>query len=101
MRLGTHLVDRTWAVKEINVKAIYKLPLVMEPQPEGGYTVTCPLLPELITEGDSVQEAVANASDALAAIIEAFQDLGRPLPAVLQPTAMNAPIWVETAVAVA
>ena len=29
---------------------IYKLPLVLEPQPEGGYTVTCPLLPELITE---------------------------------------------------
>jgi antitoxin HicB len=36
---------------------IYKLPLVLEPQPEGGYTVTCPVLPELITEGDSVQEA--------------------------------------------
>jgi antitoxin HicB len=88
-------------VKETDVKAIYKLPLVMEPQPEGGYTVTCPLLPELITEGDSVQEAVANAGDALTAIIEAFQDLGRPLPAVLQPTALNAPIWVETAVAVA
>lgn len=83
------------------MKAIYKLPLVMEPQPEGGYTVTCPLLPELITEGDSVQEAVANASDALAAIIEAFQDLGRPLPGVLQPAAADAPIWVETAVAVA
>lgn len=33
---------------------IYKLPLVIEPQPEGGYLVTCPLLPELITEGDSV-----------------------------------------------
>ena len=27
---------------------IYKLPLVLEPQPEGGYTITCPLLPNLI-----------------------------------------------------
>lgn len=52
------------------MSAIYKLPLVLDPQPEGGYTVTCPLLPELITEGDSVQEAIHNANDALAAIIE-------------------------------
>ena len=33
---------------------IYKLPLVLEAQPEGGCTVTCPLMPELITEGDTV-----------------------------------------------
>ncbi|HDN79433.1 MAG TPA: type II toxin-antitoxin system HicB family antitoxin [Chloroflexi bacterium] len=59
---------------------IYKLPLVLEPQPEGGYTVTCPLLPELITEGDTVEEALRNASDALEAVIEAYEDLGRPLP---------------------
>jgi len=42
-----------------------------------------------------------NASDALSAIIEAFHDLGRPLPPVLQPTVTDAPIWLETAVAVA
>ncbi len=59
------------------MSAVYKLPLVLEAQPESGYTVTCPFLPELITEGDSVQEAIFNAGDALAAIIEAFQDLGR------------------------
>jgi len=80
---------------------IYKLPLVMDPQPEGGYTVTCPVLPELITEGDTIQEAIQNANDALAAIIEAFRDLGRPLPSVLQPSAAGAPLWIETAVAVA
>ena len=27
---------------------IYRLPLVLEPQPEGGWTITCPILPELI-----------------------------------------------------
>ncbi|MBI1802360.1 MAG: type II toxin-antitoxin system HicB family antitoxin [Chloroflexi bacterium] len=67
------------------MSTVYKLPLVLEAQPEGGYTVTCPLLPELITEGDSVQEAVFNADDALAAVIEAYADLGRALPPVLQP----------------
>jgi antitoxin HicB len=32
---------------------LYKVPLVLEPQPEGGYTVASPLLPELLTEGDT------------------------------------------------
>jgi antitoxin HicB len=62
---------------------IYKLPLVLEPQPEGGYVVTCPLLPELITEGETVQDALQNANDALAAIMEALKDLKKPLPQVL------------------
>jgi len=55
----------------------YKIPLVLEPQPEGGYTVTSPLLPELVTEGDTVEQAMANVKDALAAVIEAYQELGR------------------------
>jgi antitoxin HicB len=54
----------------------YKLPLILEPQPEGGYVVTCPLLPELITEGDTVNEAVENANDALEAIIETYKEIG-------------------------
>jgi hypothetical protein len=35
---------------------VYKLPLRLEPQPEGGYTVTSPVLPGLITEGETVAE---------------------------------------------
>jgi len=81
-------------------KAIYKLPLVFEPQPEGGYTVTCPLLPELITEGDTIAEALVNVEDALVAILEAYEDLGRPLPPVLQQLALGleSPFWIEAAV---
>ena len=63
----------------------YKLPLVLEPQPEGGYTITCPVLPELITEADTLAEVNANVADALAAIIEIYEDLGKPLPKVLCP----------------
>jgi antitoxin HicB len=61
-------------------KNIYKLPLVLEPQPEGGYTVTCPLLPNLITEADTLEEVIPNVADALAALIEAYEDLNQPLP---------------------
>ena len=79
---------------------IYKLPLVLEPQPEGGYVVTCPLLPELITEGDDVQDALQNANDALAAIVDAFKQLKQPLPPALQPTQAGTPLWIETVLAV-
>jgi antitoxin HicB len=75
---------------------VYKLPLVLSPQPEGGFTVTSPVLPELITEGDSISEAMANAQDALAAVVELYQDLGRPLPAGTQVAEENSPVWLET-----
>lgn len=59
---------------------MYRVPLVMEPQAEGGFTVTSPLLPELVTEGDTIDEAYANAQDALAAVLELYGDQGRRLP---------------------
>lgn len=80
----------------MSVKNIYKLPLVLEPQPEGGYTVTCPLLPNLITEADTLDEVIPNVSDALSALIEAYQDLNQPLPSVLQPVVNNTTLWIET-----
>lgn len=59
---------------------IYKIPLMLRAQPEGGYTVTSPALPELITEGDTVEAALAHVADALAAVVELYEDLGKPLP---------------------
>ena len=76
----------------------YKIPLVLAPQPEGGYTVTSPLLPELVTEGDTIDEALANVKDALIAVVEAYRDLGRPLPPNAQIQDANAPVWLETVV---
>jgi len=81
-------------------ETLFKLPLILEPQPEGGYTVTCPILSELITEGDTVKDALANAADALSAILEAYHDLNRPLPPALCQVAADAPMWLETVVAV-
>ena len=58
-----------------------RIPLVFAPQPEGGFTVTSPILPELITEGDTLEEAYANVADALSAVIELYADQNRALPA--------------------
>jgi antitoxin HicB len=79
---------------------IYKLPLILEPQAEGGYTVTCPILPDLIPEADTLEEVVTNVSDALAALIEAYEDLNQPLPAVLQPITTDLTVWTETLIPV-
>ena len=57
-----------------------RIPLLLEPQPEGGYTVTSPLLPELITEGDTVEECLTNVEDAFAVVEEIYEDTGRPMP---------------------
>jgi antitoxin HicB len=76
----------------------YKIPLVLAPQPEGGYTVTSPSLPELLTEGDSVEEALDNVKDALAAVVEIYRDLGRNLPQDTQVLDLSAPLSFETVV---
>ena len=78
----------------------YKLPLVLEPQTEGGYTITCPLLPDLITEADTLEAVIPNVSDALAALIEAYEDLNLPLPAVLVPITSDLTVRTETLIQV-
>mgnify|MGYP000132630840 FL=1 len=82
------------------MKQIYKLPLVLEPQPEGGYTITCPILPHLVTEADTLDEVAPNVADALSALIEMYQDLNKPLPPVLQPMAPVSTLWTEMLVPV-
>ncbi len=77
-----------------------KLPLLFDPQPEGGFTVTSPLLPELITEGDTFEDAMENVRDALAAVIEAYQETGRLLPPNLVISDMKAPVRAEMVIAV-
>ena len=76
----------------------YKIPLTLAPQPEGGYTVTSPLLPELVTEGDTVEEALGNVQDALAAVVETYQDLGRPLPSSSLVLDLSVPLSFETVI---
>ena len=47
-----------------------KLVLTLEPAEEGGYVVTSPLNPELVTEAETVEEAFVQAHDALKALRE-------------------------------
>ncbi len=83
-------------MKEAVTENIYRLPLVLEPQSEGGWTITCPVLPGLITEADAVDEIIPNVTDALKCLIEGYKDLSQPLPKILQPVDTSEPLYMET-----
>ena len=57
-----------------------------------------PLSPELITEGDTVAEALANAEDAFAAVAEIYEDRGRPLPSSIYVDEASGPVSVDAIV---
>ena len=54
-----------------------KMVLHLQPAEEGGYIVTSPLDPELITEAESLEEAFHNATDAAKALRQARAKLLR------------------------
>lgn len=58
----------------------YTLTITATPEPEGGFTITCKELPELITVGDSLDEAIENIKDTFIAVCEIYQDTGRTFP---------------------
>jgi antitoxin HicB len=59
--------------------------VVLEPQEDGGFTVLVPALPEVVTEGDTRDEALAHAEEAIRAVLEYRRDNGIPIPADTEP----------------
>jgi antitoxin HicB len=63
----------------------FSFSVILEPQEEGGFTVLVPALPEVVTEGDTEQEALANAQEAIRAILAYRRDHGIAIPPDAQP----------------
>ncbi len=61
-----------------------KLVLSLEEAAEGGYVVTSPLDPELITEAETISEAFANARDAIKSLRRARAKLFDKLSSVAE-----------------
>ena len=59
-----------------------KVVLTLREAEEGGFVVTSPLDPQLITEAESVKEALENARDALAALATSRRKLIKKLASV-------------------
>jgi antitoxin HicB len=47
---------------------------------EGGYWVKVPILPGCVTQGETVEEALANSKEAIEAYILSLQDRGLQVP---------------------
>ncbi len=58
-----------------------KYTIVLEPDTEeGGYTVTVPALPGCITQGDTIEQCIERAKEAIAGYIESLISDGEPVP---------------------
>jgi len=65
-------------MKEMENAQSYQINLV--PEPEGGYTVTVPLLPGCISYGTTIEEATENAKEAIELHLENLEAHEQPLP---------------------
>jgi antitoxin HicB len=55
--------------------------VVLDPDAdEGGYTVTVPALPGVVTQGDTVEQCIARAQEAIALHLAAMAADGEPIP---------------------
>ena len=52
---------------------------VFRPEPEGGFTVTCPKLPPLVTYGETWEEAQADAREAIELCLEVMREDRQPI----------------------
>ena len=59
----------------------YRYTIILYPDPEqGGYTVTVPTLPGCVTEGETFEEAIVMAKEAIQLYIESLVTDGEPIP---------------------
>ena len=81
IRTAERLRDRELLVSKRYTVSDGKLVLTLEEAEEGGYIVSSPLDPELITEAETLEEAFANARDAAKALRQSRARLMRQLAA--------------------
>jgi len=57
-----------------------KYKVILEPEKEGGYSIYVPALPGCHTQGDTVEEAMKNAREAIECYIKSLEKDGLPIP---------------------
>jgi antitoxin HicB len=58
----------------------FQYPVLLTPADEGGYVVTCRDLPELVTQGESIDDALEQAADAMDEVFANYLTEGLDLP---------------------
>lgn len=69
----------------------YIYPAIFEPIERGGYTITFPDLPGIVTEGDDLSEALYMAKDALELHLYGMEEDNDPIPSPTAPEAASVP----------
>jgi antitoxin HicB len=59
---------------------ILNFKILLKKEPEGGFTVFVPSLPGCITYGDTVDESIINAKEAIELYIESLKAHGEEIP---------------------
>ena len=74
------VVTRRKTAPSVVKGTIYTYTVLFEPAVEGGYTVTVPLLPGVITEGDTIREARTRVREAIAGYLKVLRKHGERVP---------------------
>jgi predicted RNase H-like HicB family nuclease len=67
-----------------NVTTQRRFTVHLLPEPEGGFTVRAPALPPVVTYGETLEEALANAREAIEAVLEVYREEGIEIPADIE-----------------
>ena len=62
------------------MRKTYTYTIELEPVEEGGFVVTVPALPGCFTQGETFDEAIAMAHEAIEGFLEALAKAGEPIP---------------------
>jgi len=54
--------------------------VLLRKEPEGGYTAIVPTLPGCVTFGDTIEEAIAMAKEAIKLYLESLREHGEEIP---------------------
>jgi predicted RNase H-like HicB family nuclease len=57
-----------------------KFTVILEPEADDGYSVICPAIPGCVSQGDTLDEALANIREAILLCLEVRGEDGLPVP---------------------
>jgi antitoxin HicB len=80
MNTDSRRQDQAYDPRGGGAVAEYSYTVLFEPAEEGGFTATCPALPGLVTEGDTLEEARRMTQDAIRAYLESLRKDRQPMP---------------------
>ena len=54
--------------------------ILLTPEEEGGFSVSVPVLPGCFTQGETIEEAIEMAKEAISLSVESLEEDGEPVP---------------------